>query len=550
MKKGDFKAYLSAYHNEVTGSGLVLHVYFPDGRDYQIGVDKGYFQEVEWRHLNYVDDIDPRKIDAFLITHNHIDHTGLLPKMVRNGYRNPIYMTTITNQLLPKFLYDSCDQQEDNAKYLKQKYPEEEWKFQPLYYKDDVENTLNLCKGIKYNRRFEVIPGSGIFATFLENGHILGASIILIECVFLKRKPLNFLFTGDYRMQNTFYKVPSIPKLVRNMELIMVHEATYGTTSSDDIKICFEKNIVESVNKRRNILIGAFAQGRMQEILYRIKCMVDQKKIPDDYRILVDGPLGIATTKNYIDILSWYNPRMANFIPRVPYGYDKASEEDKKEMLYRALNEMVVNPKARESVLDNEDPVILITTSGMLSNGPAKMYVPMFLENSNAMIHLTGYAAEETLARTLLEAKRNDTVTIGGEEYQKKAIIKTTREMTSHTTMDEMLEFIDQFKNIQFLGINHGSQCVKEVFINHVAASCDKVANVDMLDRDNMYCIYQFGKRGQKYSSIVVKHMPACLNKYPSPREDTKVQIERKKKDKRKKKSRAAGYKKKKNYRR
>ncbi len=488
MKNSNFKAYLSAYHNEVTGSRILLRVSFPDGKDYRILIDCGYFQEIQYRHLNYVDDIDPTTIDAILVTHNHIDHTGLLPKMVKQGYRNPIYMTEITRELLPKYLMDSADQQEDNAKYLQDKFPGDEWKFNVPYHSEDVERTIKLCRGVKYQKALEILPG--VRVTFFVNGHILGASMILVQCTAYSRKPLNFLFTGDYKLKNPFYEVPELPSWLKKTELIMVHESTYGTTDSSSIKVCFRSNLLEAFERGQDILIGAFAQARMQEILFELKKMQDECLIPKDYKIYVDGSLGIKTNFAYGEILREFNPEKSHFMPSDIH---------------------IVDPKSRENFFSFEGKKILVTTSGMLSNGPAKNYVPMFLERENAMIHLTGYAAEETLARTLLEAKDAEMVLIGNKPYRKRALIKTTREKTSHATRDEMLGFINKFANIVFLAINHGASDVKRDFEETIQSQCPRVQRVDILNRDYVYCIYQFGNEGDKFSNVVVKRMPAKM---------------------------------------
>lgn len=503
--QGDFKVYLLAYHDEVTGTRLMLVIIFPDGREYRILIDCGYFQEVEYRYLNYIDDLDPNTIDAILVTHNHIDHTGLIPKLVRNGYRNPIYMTEITKILLPKFLADACERQKDNAKYLKDKYPDESWKFNELYYPEDVKHTLNLCNGVKFRKTIEIFPG--VKVTFFINGHILGAAMILVQCTAEGRKPINFLFTGDYKLRNQFFTVPQLPDWLKNMELIMVHESTNGALKLENIKVCFIRNLLEGFKRNQNILIGASAQGRMQEVLYDLRKLQDANLIPENYEIYVDGALGIDTNYKYQKILNWFNPSAGDFMPK-----------DLKK----------VEPKCRESILDFGGPKIVVTTSGMLSNGPAKVYVPIFLERHDALIHLTGYAAEETLARTLLEAKRADSVKIDGKQYQKNAFVKTTREKTSHVTLDESLDFINQFNNIVFLGLNHGSVDAQENMKSAVLENCKNVNMIDVLNRNCMYCFSQKATL-EEQSRIQVKKMPAKMHAYsPDNNENIKKQKQKK----------------------
>ena len=146
-----------------------------------------------------------------------------------------------------------------------------------------------------------------------------------------------------------------------------------------------------------------------------------------------------------------------------------------------------------------------------MSNGPARTYVPMFLQRENALIHLVGYAAEETLARKLLEAKREDAVEYGLATYSKKCVIKTTRERTSHATEDELLRLINLFQNIKFLGINHGNTDVKYEFYEDVLLECPNVEQAGILDREHMYSFYRVGLKTDPDTRIVVKARSAGL---------------------------------------
>lgn len=482
------KVYASAYHNEVTGSRILLVAERPDGVTYRILIDYGYFQEIPYRYLNYVDDLDPETIDAIILTHNHIDHIGLVPKAVKQGYRKNIYMTEITQDLIGDFWKDSAEQQEDNARDMRERYPDEAKKFHALYHVDDVDRAMKHTVGLAYRKTVEILPG--VKLTFWENAHLLGAGMVLLQFSYIGMKPLNFLFTGDFKFDNSFTRVPMFPKWFRNMELIMFCESTYGSTRKEDIKICFKDNILEAFSRKQNILIGAFAQGRMQEMLYEFKCLQDEGLIPPEYQIWVDGPLGITTTFKYQAILEWYNPTRKDFLPD---------------------GIQFVDPKAREHILSDGIPKILITTSGMLSNGPAKVYVPIFLEHPNSLIHLVGYAAEETLARKLLDTKHDDTVSIGNHIYHKRAVVKTTREKSSHATEDELLKLINLFTNVKFLGINHGNTDVKEVFYADILEECPNVETVGILDRDHMFSFYRVGYKKDPNTRIDVKALPAGL---------------------------------------
>lgn len=482
------KANVSAYHNEVTGSRFLVVVERPDDTVYRIVIDWGYFQEPKYRYLNYVDDLNPENIDAIVVTHNHIDHTGLIPKAVRQGYRNKIYMTEITQELIADFLYDSAEQQEENAHEMRERYPNEAHKFNPLYYKEDVEKTLKQCVGLGYRKTLEILPG--VKLTFWENAHILGAGMVLLQCSYPNMKSVNFLFTGDFKFANSFTRVPMFPKWFRNMELIMFCESTYGTTTKADIKKCFRANILEAFEHKQDILIGAFAQDRMQGILYDFKLLQDEGLIPPEYQICVDGPLGISTCGKYRSILEWYNPTRKDFMPKGIRFMDH---------------------KSREFIFGDRAPKIVITTSGMLNNGPARVYVPMFLVHDNTLIHLVGYAAEETLARKLLEAKRDDTIKIGSQVFQKRAVIKTTREKTSHATKEELIQLINMFNNVKLLGVNHGNTDVKDDFCDDILVNCPKVDQVGILDREHMYSFYRLGFKGDANTKLTVKSRPAGL---------------------------------------
>lgn len=480
MRNG-IKGYLCAYHQEVTGSKIIVVVNFPDGTVRRIMVDCGYFQEKRYEDLNYINEIDPEKIDVILVTHTHADHIGLLPKFVKDGYRGRIYMTKHAKYLCTEILNDSAQRQKENSKLLRKQHPDQKEKFKALYSKQDVKNATELIKGMRYRETKEIIPG--IKVTYFENGHLLGSGMILLQCQYEGMESINFFFTGDYKLENCFYTVPELPQWLKEMPLVMIHEATNGKISSNDIQKNFKSNMIENFKKEKDIIIGAFAQGRMQELLYDFKKMQDEGILPSKYVIYVDGTLGVKMTQKYKQILAEYSPENADFIPKKTIFVDKES---------------------RQMVFLDSRPKIVITTSGMLSEGPARIYIPFFLEMENTAIQLIGYAAEGTLARALLDGKKENTVRFAGEEIIKRAEVKSTREKSGHAFNDEMIEFIKQFKNIKFMFINHGNTESQE-FLRTLVINETKVKNVDFLNRERSYVIYQNTTKDAEYYDMQVR---------------------------------------------
>ena len=513
--RDDLTANIQASNNGVTGSRNLVTIKDQDGKYHHILIDCGYFQEEKWKYLNYLDDVNVDKIEAIILTHNHIDHTGLVPKLVNRGYRGPIYCTDITAELLTDYWMDSLKMQPDECKKMREKYPDSRINFKPLFTLEDVKIARLLVVAFPYKQTIRILPDvPNIQVTLFNNGHLLGAAYVLLQIIDYRknRKNLNFLFTGDFCNRNPFYPVDELPNWVKKLELVIVTESTYGTTKTTDIVECFEENLKEAFRKKQNILIGAFAQGRMQQVLQKLRKMQKNGDIPSEYEIYFDGPLGIRTTYKYESIFDWFCPEVKEFKP----------DEIK-----------VANPKARQSFLDdvgNGKLKILVTTSGMLSNGPAKEYVPLFLGHNNTLIHLTGYAAEGTLARKLIDCQYDSEITLGGQTITKKAEIKTTREFSLHPMKDEIEEFLTQFAIPPIVFIIHGEPFVKESLADELvqkftAGSNKKIKQVEVLDRSCFYRIRQaapdlsyvyseFNDEGKRYNSVEVKRMPSKFVEY------------------------------------
>lgn len=488
-RKSGFKATLSSYQDEVTGSKKLITISRPDSPDQRILIDCGYFQELKYQYLNYQNDLSPEKIDAIVVTHSHLDHIGLLPKFVKNGYNNPIYMTNMAKELSYSILKDACKIQQRDAKKLQKRYPGDRQKFRFLYSVKDIRRATELMVGMNYYETIEILPQ--IKLTFLGNQHLPGAAMVILQCYCEGFEPINIFDTGDYRLESHFGKVPEMSQEIKEMPKIMIHEATNGCIRSTEIKKNFKENIITACRQRKDIILGATAQGRMQEFLYEIKLLQQEGYIPNEYTVYVDGKLGIYITSKVRKDLLKNNPEKADFIPN---------------------KTKFVSAKTRRLVFEDTNPKIVVTTSGMLSEGPAKEYIPYFIQRKNAMIQIAVYAAQGTIARALYEGKNEETITIHGEELIKRAEVRTTREKSGHAFQDDMINFLKQHSNIKFLAINHGSFEAQEALKEAVKKEIDHIDQIGFLNRQNMYVIYQNTPKGATYYDIQIKRLAAKLD--------------------------------------
>lgn len=435
MKTTDYVE-IRGYHKGVTGSTIRNTVHFSDGTVFRYLVDYGMYQgEGHSRGLDYNDSVNPDKIGAVLLTHPHLDHDGALPIFVKKGYNKKIYMADAAAAVIDIGFHDSYHIMKRDAVILKTS---------PLYSENDIERTLNQIQKVRYEEPVDIMKDKRITATFFNNGHLVGASSILVQIKEFGNEDINILYTGDYKSDNSFLDIKPLPYWVYALpNLTIVCEATYGTTNSWDVEHTWEDDIIKACSKNWIIINTAFAQGRFQELMLRIRKLKEEKLIPADYPVYVDGKAGIDYTFRYLsnsNNIIHFKESVISFFPENLHFVDK---------------------KIRPSILNSENGKIIITTSGMGSNGPAKEYIRQFLPNPNALIYFPGYTSEGTVGRRVFEAKYEENVLIGGTEITKRAQVAQTLEFSSHATADELIDFLGKFapKSVLF---NHGTiECKK-----------------------------------------------------------------------------------------
>lgn len=449
-KKERFYADIMSMHQEVTGSCNIVTVRLPYGEKFHFVVDCGLFQETEYMNLNSQLPFKPKNIDFCLVTHAHVDHIGRLPFLVKNGFEGMIYTTDVTKSIMRPALTDSIKVLRSDAKKKKQ----------PVIYDErDIENTIIKVRGCNYNTWISVREHVDVM--FLSNGHLYGASMILVKISYPGERDINILFTGDYNNKNTFFKLEEIPSFVYSLPLTIVQEATYGYMNSSEIVKTFEDNIVKFMKTDGTALIPVFSLGRMQEILYILKTLQDEGKISNEIPVYVDGKLGMKYT---------YMATSGIF----------AIDEDKREFLPQ--NVIYVDKTIRGNIIKDNKPKIIVTTSGMGSHGPAQTYIPIYITRKNVLIHFTGYVTEGTLGRELKDTPKGEAVKIGGVLYRKQADVEYTNEFSGHAKADEIITFLKKFEKINLVLVNHGEFYSKDVLAERILDEIDP-KNVGILGR-------------------------------------------------------------------
>ena len=466
MKTTDYVE-IRGYHKGVTGSTIRNTTHFSDGTIFRYLVEFGMYQgEGHSRGLDYNDSVNPKKINAILITHPHLDHDGALPIFVKKGYDKKIYMSDAAACVIDIGFHDSYNIMKRDASILKTT---------PLYSENDIEKTLDLIQKVRYEETVKIMneKDKEITATFFDNGHLTGAAMILVQIKEYGCEDINILYTGDYKAANCFLDIKPLPYWVYALpNLTIVCEATYGTTNSWDVEHTWEDDIIKACSKNRIIINTAFAQGRFQELMLRVHNLKENGLIPKDYPVKVDGKTGIDYTFRYLS-----NSNIIHF------------KED--SMNFFSENLQFVDNKTRASIMNDKKGKIIITTAGMGSNGPAKEYIKKFLPNPNALIYFPGYTSEGTVGRRVFEAKYEENVLVGGTEVTKRAQVLQTLEFSSHATADELIDFLCKFAPRSVL-FNHGTIECKEAMAERTKKELG-IKKIGILGMGYVYRINQYG---------------------------------------------------------
>lgn len=467
MKRND--VLIRGYSPEVTGSAIECEVhYWSDGKQkkFTFVIDFGFYQGHNHKNLEYNRTLPIENIGAVLITHSHLDHIGAIPCLVRDGYKGKIYMSEGT-ALLSNLVY------EDTYKIMKRDYKVSKKPMQ--FFKENVDRALNQTELVVYGKTITINPY--IQVTFFPNAHLPGASMILVQILDEESRAndINLLFTGDYKAENELMEFDPLPVWVYALpNLTIISEATYGDKDSSEIDYCIEDTIEYGCKHNKVIFLSAFAQGRYQQLMYKIRTMQEDGRIPKDYPIQMDGPSAVNVTFTYLEF--WKQMNLKKDIFLFPYR-----------------SRFITENEERNAVINRKNRQIIISTSGMMSNGPAKLYMPTVLSNPDALVCVCGYASEGTLARSILETEPGGSIAFGSRflPLVKRAETMQTFEMSAHATSDQLIEFLNRF-NARSILINHGEPAVKKIFAQKVKNETF-VKKVSVMEPDKVFKVTKYG---------------------------------------------------------
>lgn len=421
---------------EVTGSKHILEI-----NDKRILLDCGIFhgrrKETEAKNKEFP--FSPSSVDAVVLSHAHIDHSGNLPGLVKQGYKGPIYCTNATKDLCHHMLRDSAYIQEKEAEYINKKHKKRgEELIEPIYTQKDAEEAIQYFKGVKYDEQFE--PVEGVKVTFRQASHILGAAIVEIEA-----NDKKIIYTGDLGRKGL--AVLKDPYMVDQAE-VLITESTYGNRLHEHIAEAEDKlaQIVnKTVKKGGKLIIPAFALGRTQEMVYGLHELFNDGKIPPNIPVYVDSPLAVNVTDVFKKHTECYDLEAKEEFTdqhKDPFGFSRLKYITKVEES-KALNNHV-------------GPAIIISASGMCEFGRILHHLKNNIEDHRNTVLIVGYMAENTLGRKLLEQHKQ--VNIFGKPYKVHCDVEVIDAYSAHADRSDLLNFATHIKGLKKIFVVHGEE--------------------------------------------------------------------------------------------
>jgi metallo-beta-lactamase family protein len=421
----------------VTGSSTLL-----TWGDTSVLVDCGLFQgdeELEQRNWSPFP-FPPSKLTAILLTHAHLDHTGLLPRLAAQGFSGPVYCTKPSRGLISLVLLDSGQIQEEEARYARQKGYSRHANPQPLYTRDDARRALKLLHPVPFDEERQIAPG--VLFRFRRAGHLLGAASLEVSAKGGDGARRTWCFSGDVGR----YGVPILkdPEPPIDPPAALLLESTYGDRShpKEDPAEALASIIDATFARGGMVIIPAFALGRTQDVLWHLSALADAGRL-DRHAVFLDSPMAIDATDLYDRAEAEHDEDLLEVArsgsdPLAPTRFERCHTVDQS----RSLN-------ARQ------EPAVLVASSGMATGGRVLHHLLHRLPDPRSSVVFVGYQAAGTRGRALVDGA--ETVAIHGQEIRVRAQIHQLQGMAAHADRDELLRWCQALPGRpERIFLNHG----------------------------------------------------------------------------------------------
>ncbi|MFN8321701.1 MAG: MBL fold metallo-hydrolase [Chitinophagales bacterium] len=432
----------------VTGSKHLLEL--NDGT--KILLDCGMFQgnPKESDRLNRKFGFNPAEVDFLILSHAHIDHCGLIPRFVGEGFKGKIYCTPATYDLTQILLLDSAHIHESDARYLnKRKNREGKKEIEPIYTTEDVYKCLPFFEKVEYNRPFAI--KGGVEFIFSDAGHIIGSAAISLK-VTEEGKTTRLSFSGDVGRYND--EILKKPEVFPQADYVII-ESTYGDRLHDESVVCTNRLleiIVDTcLKKRGKLIIPAFSVGRTQELVYALNRLEIEKKLPE-INFFVDSPLSVEATKVMKDHTECFNEKMLEYMKRDSEPFD-----------FKRLH-YITQVEDSKSLNEREEPCVIISASGMADAGRVKHHIKNAIADRRNTILIVGYCEPNSLGGKLMRGEKQ--VTIFGEPFGVHAEVEVIRSLSAHGDYEDLCQFLacQKAEEVKKLFLVHGEYEVQQTF--------------------------------------------------------------------------------------
>lgn len=430
----------------VTGSRYVLEF-----NGHRILVDCGMFQGLKEHRLRNWEDfpVDPKEINAVLLTHAHIDHSGYLPRLVKSGFKGTIHCTDATADLLEIMLMDSAKLQEEEAEYAKKKGYSKHSNPQPLYFSSDVSQTMHLIQSHTYEEAFQLFDR--VEVKFRDAGHILGSAMVEITVSGLEQKK-TLLFSGDIGKEDQVILPP--PVEVKQADVLLV-ESTYGDEDNPGLDVInsFRDLVLQAMERGGCLLIPAFSVGRTQNLIYYLSKLFDEGALPP-IPVYIDSPMALNVTNLYKKYKNYH---------RIDDQFLEGAD-----CIFENPNLHYIRDQKRSNLLNLiKGNAIIISASGMCTGGRILHHLFHRLPRKNDTLLFVGFQPEGTRGRDILDGKEN--IRIFGESVDVRCDVKVLNGLSAHAYRDELISWMGKFEDApKMTFLVHGEPKVQEQFAQSI----------------------------------------------------------------------------------